>query len=108
MRFRGLVGRGAEIGGSGATLLEEAGEHWLNHRAEHNLSAATVKGLAHTCSSTFGMYIPSLRESHPQNKNELESVVEWKPVDSVHSALEHRQEGVDNPVLVVVNIKLLV
>ena len=39
-----------------------------------------------------------LWESHPEDKDELEGVVEWEPVDSVHGALEKGKEGVDDPV----------
>lgn len=47
MRFSCLVGGGAEVGRSGATLLEKAGEHWLEYRAEHNLGAATIESFSH-------------------------------------------------------------
>ena len=40
MRLCGLVSRGAEVGGSGTTVLKEAGEHWLEDRAKHDLGAA--------------------------------------------------------------------
>jgi len=38
-------------------------------------------------------------ECKPQNKDELECVVEWEPVNSVDGALKYRQEGKDNPIL---------
>lgn len=40
-----------------------------------------------------------LGESHPEDKDELEDVVEWEPVDGVNSGLDNGQEGVDDPVL---------
>ena len=39
-----------------------------------------------------------LREGHPEDKDELEGVVEGEPVDGVDGALEEGQEGVDDPV----------
>ena len=44
-------------------------------------------------------YVPSLRKSHPEDKDELEGVVEGEPVDGVDSRLNHSEEGVDHPVL---------
>jgi hypothetical protein len=40
-----------------------------------------------------------LGERHPQDKDELEGVVEGEPVDSVDGGLKNGQESVDNPVL---------
>ena len=40
-----------------------------------------------------------LGKRHPQDKDELEGVVEGEPVDSVDSRLNDGQESVDNPVL---------
>lgn len=37
-------------------------------------------------------------ECEPQNKDELEGVVEREPVDNGEHALKHSQEGKDNPV----------
>jgi len=37
-------------------------------------------------------------KSHPQNQDELEDVVEWKPVDGVDEAFENGQERVHDPV----------
>lgn len=42
---------------------------------------------------------PSLGKGHPEDKDELEDVVEWEPVDSVDGRLNDGQEGVDDPVL---------
>ena len=53
------------------------------------------------------MDLPSLRESHPQDKDKFEGVVEGKPVDSIHRALEHGQKGIDDPVLAAVSIQRL-
>lgn len=109
MRLCRLVSRRAEIGRSGATALEESGKHWLENRAEDNLGAASVNTLA-TCSRpiyTRRMDLPGLGKGHPQDENKLEGVVEGEPVNSVHCALEYCQEGVDNPVLVAINIRFL-
>lgn len=40
-----------------------------------------------------------LRKSHPEDKDELEGVVEWEPVDCVNGRLEDGQEGISHPVL---------
>jgi len=74
-----LLGLGLEAGG-GTLALEVAGEDGLEEGAEDNLGAA------------------SLGESHPEDEDELEGVVEWEPVNSVDSALEDGQEGIDDPV----------
>jgi hypothetical protein len=42
---------------------------------------------------------PSNWKRQPENKDELEGVVEWEPVDSVDRALEDSQESEDHPVL---------
>lgn len=44
VRLGRLVGLRAEISGSGAALGEEAGEHWLDERAEDDLSTAVPIG----------------------------------------------------------------
>lgn len=57
-----VLGRGislrSEVSGGAAGLAEESGEDWLNDGSEHDLSAV-------------GHW-----ESHPENKHELEDVVE--------------------------------
>jgi len=60
--------------------VEIAGKDGLEERTEDNLRAI------------------GLGESHPQNKDELEGVVEGEPVNGTDSTLEDVQEGVDNPV----------
>jgi len=40
----------------------------------------------------------SLGKGHPEDENELEDVVEWEPVNGVDQALNHCEEGVDNPI----------
>jgi hypothetical protein len=65
------VGFRTEISGSGPALREEAGEDWLNEGSEHDLSAI------------------GLRESHPQDKDEFECVIE--SYDGL--ANEHDQVG---------------
>jgi len=75
-----LVSRGAEVGGGRAALGEEAGENWLDEGAEDNLST-TGRG-----------------ETHPENENEFEGVVEGEPIDGVDGTLEDAQERIDDPV----------
>jgi len=43
--------------------------------------------------------LPSNWECEPKDKNELESVVEWEPVDGVDSTFEDGEEREDDPVL---------
>jgi len=80
MRFACLIGLGSEVGGSRSTLGEEAGEHWLDQRTEDDLSTT------------------SLGESHPEDKDELEGIVEGEPVDCTDSTLENVQECINDPV----------
>lgn len=61
--------------------LEIAGEDRLDDAAEYHLSTT------------------SLRKSHPEDKDEFESVVEREPVNGVNGAFENRQEGIRNPIL---------
>lgn len=58
LAFRGLVGLAAEVGSGRLRLAEEAREHWLNDRSEHELGA-TGGG-----------------EGHPEYEDEFEGVVE--------------------------------
>jgi len=79
MLLLSLISLRAEVlrGGSGC---EVAGEYGLDEGAENNLGAS------------------SLGKSHPEDKNELECVVERKPIDSIDCALKEGQECVDDPV----------
>lgn len=43
--------------------------------------------------------LPGSWEGEPEDKNELEGVVEWEPVNSVDRALEYGQKREDNPIL---------
>lgn len=64
---------------------------------EHNLGAtAPVISRIHTLRMGHS---PSNWECQPEDKDELEGVVEWEPVDSADSALKDSQEGKDYPVL---------
>lgn len=76
-----------------------------------------------TCSSKVGEagIIPSLRKSHPQDEDKLESVVEGcstleasqagtrdrhtEPVNSVYGTLKYGQKGIDHPVLSYINTR---
>jgi hypothetical protein len=80
LRLASRVNLGAEIGSSRARLGEVAGEDRLEEGAEDDLSAG------------------SLGKRHPEDQNKLEGVVEGEPVHGADSALEDRQEGIDNPV----------
>jgi hypothetical protein len=43
--------------------------------------------------------LPSNWEREPENKDELECVVEWEPVYGADGALKNGQESKDDPVL---------
>ena len=58
LAFESSIGSGADLGGCGRLVLEEAGEKRVEERLEDNLSAIGD------------------RESHPQDQDELEDVVE--------------------------------
>lgn len=96
LAFRSRINLAAEVGGCRSGLREEAGEDWLDERAEDDLG-------------TVGHW-----EGHPKDEDELEDVVEcwhrvsvWvndgfsaltEPVDGVDKAFEDIQESVDDPV----------
>jgi len=70
MGFGGLVCLGAEVGCNGATL-EVSGKDWLEKGIEDNLGTA------------------SLREGHPQDEEQLEDIVKWKPIGGADCALNY-------------------
>jgi hypothetical protein len=43
--------------------------------------------------------IPGLRKSHPEDKDELEGVVEWEPVNGVDRRLDDCEKAKGDPVL---------
>jgi hypothetical protein len=79
LRLAGSLGLGLQVG-RGRTTREETGEQWLDEGVEDDLGAA------------------ELRKGHPENKGELEDVVEREPVGGIDSALNDSQESVHNPV----------
>lgn len=105
---RGPVGLAAQVVGGGALVLEEAGEDGLDEGAEDDLGAAVMRQYVFRIALSWGWMqdLPGLRESHPQDEDELEGVVEWEPVDGVDGGLKHGQEGVDDPVLRSVSMHL--
>jgi len=76
----GSVHLGAQVGCGCASTREVASEDGLDNGVEDNLGAT-------------GDW-----ECQPENKDELEGVVEWEPVDGADGALEDSQEGKDYPV----------
>jgi hypothetical protein len=71
----GSLGLGTEVGGSTA-LAEEAADQRLEERVEDDLGTA---GLGQSFASSLGIgrvIIPGLGESHPEDQDELEDVVE--------------------------------
>jgi hypothetical protein len=94
----GCVRLGSEISSGGAGLGEEAREDRVDKGSEQDLSTRC------------------LRKSHPEDKDELEGVVEccdWsiqfsrtlnrgphtEPIDSIDHAFDDCQEGIDDPIL---------
>jgi len=89
LAFESSIRLASYIGGSVPSAAEEAREDGLKEGSEDDLG-------------TVGD-----RESHPQDENKLEDVVEGEPVDGVDQALKDIQEGVNNPVcqpLCVINL----
>jgi len=80
LAFRSRVGLGSKVGSCSSRLGEEAGEDWLDDGAEDKLG-------------TVGHW-----ESHPEDEDELEDVVEWEPVDSIDKTFEHIEECIHDPV----------
>jgi len=80
LAFPSSVRLGPQIGGSGAGAGEEAGEDGLDDGAEDDLGAVGDG------------------QSHPQNQDEFEGIVEREPVNGVDQALEDIKECVDHPV----------
>jgi len=75
----GSLSLGAEVGG-GSGAGEETANQGLEEGVEDNLSAV------------------GLGESHPEDKGELEDVVEGEPVSGADGALNGGQESKDDPV----------
>jgi len=69
-----------EVGSSSTRSGEVTGKDWLDERAEDKLRTS------------------KLWESEPEYEDELEGIVEWKPVDGADQALKNGQESKDNPV----------
>jgi hypothetical protein len=69
------VDLGAEVGSGGARLGEVAREDWLHERSENDLGT-TARLLEKALNNIGGLDLPGLGQSHPKDKDELESVVE--------------------------------
>jgi len=80
LSFERGISLASKIGGGTAGLAEEAGEDRLNERSKDDLGSV-------------GDW-----ESHPEDQDELEHIVEGEPVDSIDHALDDCEEGIDNPV----------
>jgi hypothetical protein len=75
------IGLGTNVGRwTWTSSWEVAGEEWVESVAEEDLSTA------------------ELWEGEPQDENELEEIVEWKPVGGVQSCFKDTEEGEANPV----------
>jgi len=92
--LQGLVGGRVNLGtevGSGSTGSREVScENWLEEGAEDDLGAV-------------GEW-----KSEPEDKDELESVVEWEPIDGVDGTFKDSKESKDNPVCEPLSIVSLV
>lgn len=78
--FGGLIDLGSEVGGGRSGIGEVTAEDGLDEVAEDNLGTA------------------GLWKSKPQNEDEFEGVIEWKPVDGVDGALKNSQESIYDPI----------
>lgn len=116
MSLSGL-GLSAEVG-RGSALAEEAANQRLEERVEDNLGTA---GWGQPFASFLGDsegILPGLGQSHPEDQDKLEDVVEgWglkladtlkakrasiprtEPISGIDGALNNSEEGKDNPVL---------
>jgi len=95
-------------------VVEETTKERRDKGVEDNLGT-TVIALVSLSEKVSLLHIPELRKSHPEDKDELEGVVECymalalsflftielrtEPVDGVDGALEQGQETERNPVL---------
>jgi hypothetical protein len=71
----GSLGLGTEVGG-GSALAEEAADHRLEERVEDDLGTAGLGQSFRSCSGVGNIILPGLGESHPEDQDELEDVVE--------------------------------
>lgn len=100
LRSVGLASRvslGAEISSNGSRLGEVAREDGLEEGAEDDLGA-TDEVLADIIGCLSLVHLRSLGKGHPQNQDELESVVEREPVHRADCALKDCQESKNDPV----------
>lgn len=74
LRLAGSLGLSLQIG-RGRTAREETGEQWLDEGVENDLGA-TIHYVRLCLRNLSNHHIPELREGHPENKDELEDVVE--------------------------------
>lgn len=78
MRLCRLVSLGAKVGSGRATLGEETGEDRLEEGTEDDLGATVFVSYKSRARVVRLLWpnLPGLRESHPQNEDKLEGVVE--------------------------------
>jgi len=75
-----LVSLGSDVGRGSVWSLEVASKEGIDGSPEEDLGTA------------------ELWESEPQDKGELEEVIEWEPIGKVESTLKDAQEGKGHPV----------
>lgn len=75
LRLGSGVGLSAEVGRCG-TALEEAGKDRLEEGVEDNLGAAGLCQSCDSCVAYHSIYSLGLGKRHPEDKDELEDVVE--------------------------------
>jgi hypothetical protein len=91
------VNLGTEVSSSSTGSREVSCENWLEEGAEDDLSAAKKMSV---CSlNSFDRSLLGEWKSEPEDKDELESVVEWEPIDGVDGTFKDSKESKDNPVL---------
>ena len=89
---------GAKVGSRCTSSGEVASKDWLDEGAEDNLGTAAV-AISDWIVDDGIINSPGSWEGQPEDKNELEGVVEWEPINGADRTLENCQEGEDNPVL---------
>jgi len=67
---------GAEVGRSRTTVVEEAAEERRDKGVENDLGTTVFMLVPSHGNAMLKMYIPKLRNSHPEDKDKLEGVVE--------------------------------
>jgi len=82
----GRVNLGAEVGSGSTGSREVSCENWLDEGAENDLSAAKTLLVCRLDSNDQNLL--GEWKSEPEDKDELEGIVEWEPIDCVDGTLK--------------------